>query len=99
MTARPRLHTGIVKEIVTQVLKNPHLIDDCLGLITTSLPARSGLAMQMLHSLATSMTGRNRREVQGARLNPLGLFLTPLGLFLRTSIPLIWRILSAFLRA
>ena len=51
MTARPRLHTGIVKEIVTQVLKNPHLIDDCLGLITTSLPARSGLAMQMLHSL------------------------------------------------
>jgi hypothetical protein len=32
-------------------------------------------------------------------LNPLGLFLNPLGLFLRTSIPFIWRILSAFLRA
>jgi hypothetical protein len=32
-------------------------------------------------------------------LNPLGLFLDPLGLFLRTSIPVIWRILSAFLRA
>jgi hypothetical protein len=44
-------------------------------------------------------TGRNIYGVQGAHLNPLGLFLTPLGLFLRTSIPLIWRILSAFLRA
>jgi hypothetical protein len=32
-------------------------------------------------------------------LDPLGLFLTPLGLFLRTSIPFIWRILGAFLRA
>jgi hypothetical protein len=50
--------------------------------------------------------GSNRKGVQGAHLNPLGLFLnplglflTPLGLFLRTSITLIWRILSAFLRA
>jgi hypothetical protein len=43
--------------------------------------------------------GRNRYGVQGARLNPLGLFLNPPGLFLRTSIPFIWRILSAFLRA
>jgi hypothetical protein len=32
-------------------------------------------------------------------LNPLGLFLEPLGLFLHTSIPFIWRILSAFLPA
>ena len=29
-------------------------------------------------------TGRNRYGVQGAHLNPLGLFLNPLGLFLRT---------------
>jgi hypothetical protein len=36
-------------------------------------------------------------RVQGAHLNPLGLFLNPLGLFLRTSMPFIWRILSAFL--
>ena len=35
----------------------------------------------------------------GGSLEPLGLFLNPLGLFLRTSIPFIWRILSAFLRA
>ena len=35
--------------------------------------------------------------VQGAHLNPLGLFLNPLalGLFLRTSIPFAWRILTA----
>jgi hypothetical protein len=33
----------------------------------------------------------------GGSLDPLGLF--PLGLFLRTSIPFIWRIMSAFLRA
>ena len=32
-------------------------------------------------------------------MNPLGLFLNPLGLFLRTSIPCIRRILSAFLPA
>ena len=37
--------------------------------------------------------------VQGAHLNPLGLFLDPLDLFLRTSIPFIWRVLSAFLRS
>ena len=37
--------------------------------------------------------------VQGAHLNPLGLFLNPLGLFLRTSIPFIWHILIAFLPA
>ena len=46
-----------------------------------------------------SDAGSNREGVQGAHLNPLGLFLKPLGLFLRTSIPVIWRILSAFLRA
>ena len=44
-------------------------------------------------------TGSNRSGVQGAHLNPLGLFLNPLGLCLRTSIPFIWRILSAFLPA
>jgi hypothetical protein len=39
-------------------------------------------------------SGRKRSGVQGAHLNPLGLFL-------RTSIPfiLVWRILSAFLPA
>ena len=37
--------------------------------------------------------------VQGAHLNPLGLVLNPLGLFLRTSIPFILHILSAFLPA
>ena len=36
--------------------------------------------------------GSNRQGVQGAHLDPLGLFL-------RTSILFIWRILSAFLRA
>jgi hypothetical protein len=36
--------------------------------------------------------GRKRQGVQGAHLNLLGLFL-------RTSIPFIWRILSAFLPA
>jgi hypothetical protein len=41
-------------------------------------------------------TGRNIQGVQGAHLNPLGLFLTHLGLFLRTSTPFIWRVLSAF---
>jgi hypothetical protein len=35
------------------------------------------------------LAGRNRQGVQGAHLNPLGLFLNPLGLFLRTSIPFI----------
>ena len=35
----------------------------------------------------------------GGSLEPLGFFLNPLGLFLRTSIPFIWRILSAFLPA
>jgi hypothetical protein len=34
--------------------------------------------------------GRKRSGVQGAHLNPLGLFL-------RTSIPFIWRIMMAFL--
>jgi hypothetical protein len=43
--------------------------------------------------------GRNRYGVQGAHLDPRGLFLNHLGLFLRTSIPFIWRILSAFLHA
>ena len=32
-------------------------------------------------------------------MNPLGLFLTPLGIFLRTFIPFVWRVLSAFLPA
>ena len=36
--------------------------------------------------------GRNRQGVQGAHLNPLGLFLNPLGLFLR--IP--YRLYSVF---
>jgi hypothetical protein len=40
--------------------------------------------------------GSNRQGVQGAHSNPLGLFLNPLGLCLRTSIPFIWRVLSAF---
>ena len=35
----------------------------------------------------------------GGSLEPLGLFLNPLDLFLRTSIPFIQCILSAFLRA
>jgi hypothetical protein len=39
----------------------------------------------------------DRGGVQGAHLNPLDHFLNPMGLFLRTSIPIIWRILSAFL--
>ena len=43
--------------------------------------------------------GRSRWGVQGAHLNPLGLFLNPLGLFLRTSIPFVWRFMSAFLPA
>jgi hypothetical protein len=48
---------------------------------------------------AEFVTGRNGSGVQGAHLNPLGLFWTPPGLFLRTSVPVIWRVLSAFLRA
>jgi hypothetical protein len=42
--------------------------------------------------------GETDRGVQGAHLNPLGLFLNPLGLFLLTYILLffLWRILSAF---
>ena len=43
--------------------------------------------------------GETDRGVQGAHLNPLGLFLNPLGHFLRTSIPFIWCIMSAFLPA
>ena len=35
----------------------------------------------------------------GLLLKPLGLLLNPLGLFLRTSMPFLWRVLSAFLRA
>ena len=35
----------------------------------------------------------------GAHLNPLSFFLNPLGFFLRASIPFIWGVLSAFLRA
>ena len=35
----------------------------------------------------------------GGSLEPPGPLLDPLGLFLRTSIPFVWRILSAFLRA
>jgi hypothetical protein len=49
--------------------------------------------------LAGAGPGRNRSGVQRAHLNPLGLFLTHRGLFLRTSIPFIWRVLSAFLPA
>jgi hypothetical protein len=44
-------------------------------------------------------SGRNRQGVQGAHLNPLTSFLNPLGIFLRASIPFVWCILSAFLRA
>ena len=43
--------------------------------------------------------GATERGVQGAHLNPLGLFLNPLGLFSRTSIPVTWRVLSACLPA
>jgi hypothetical protein len=50
-------------------------------------------------AMETWEPGSNRSGVQGAHLNPLDLFLNPLGLFLCTSIPFIWRILSAFLRA
>ena len=35
----------------------------------------------------------------GGSLEPWASFLNPLGLFLRTSIPFVWRFLSAFLRA
>ena len=57
------------------------------------------LARDMTDAFTGCDPGSNRWGVQGAHLNPLGLFLNPLGLFLRTSIPFIWRILSAFLRA
>ena len=43
--------------------------------------------------------GETDMGAQGAHLNPLGLFLNFLGLFLRTCIPFVWRILSAFLPA
>jgi hypothetical protein len=43
--------------------------------------------------------GSNRSGVQGAHLNPLGLFLEPPGPLLRTSIPCIWGVLSASLPA
>jgi hypothetical protein len=46
----------------------------------------SAVAGPEVHELG-SVAGSNRSGVQGAHLNPLGLFLNPLGLFLRTSIP------------
>jgi hypothetical protein len=51
------------------------------------------------HLVTACAAGSNIQGVQGAYLNPLGLFLNLRGLFLRTSIPFIWRVLSAFLRA
>ena len=49
--------SAVVKEIVSQVLSNPQLIDDCLKLVTTSLPPlESELGTQMLHSLAITMS-------------------------------------------
>ena len=65
-----------------------------LGILTTLM----GFVSAGFHWFQCQ-AGSNRQGVQGAHLNPLGLFLNPLGLFLRTSIPFIWSILSAFLRA
>ena len=48
-----------------------------------------GSACFILRIFDQSGPGSNRQGVQGAHLNPLGLFLTTLGLFLRTSIPFI----------
>ena len=46
-------------------------------------------------------SGRRDKQIggSGGPLGPLGLFLNLLGLFLRTSVPFIWPVLSAFPRA
>jgi hypothetical protein len=52
---------------------------------------------------ACAMYGRREKQIGVSGAHPLGLplglFLNPLGLFLRTSVPFVWRILSAFLPA
>jgi hypothetical protein len=50
-------------------------------------------------SLMAARTREQQIDGSGGSLEPLGLFLNPLDLFLRTFIPFLWRILSAFLRA
>ena len=84
--------TGIVKEGVLDWRNKDaaaYFVDKVIGEATWTDTSMDGVFV----------AGRNRQGVQGAHLNPLGLFLTPLGLFLRTSIPFIWRILSVFLPA
>ena len=49
-----------------------------------------------LFYLGSSSWGATDRGFRGAHLNPLDHFFNPLGLFLRTSVPFVWRVLSAF---
>jgi hypothetical protein len=61
--------------------------DDALGLPVASLETDDDLGGALVDWVLDS--GRNKYGVQGAHLNPLGLFLDPLGLLLRTSIPFV----------
>ena len=66
------------------VKAHPHDFTHCAG--TLGIHAARGDAVTVVS---------REKEIGGSG----GSLLTPLGLFLRTSMPFIWRILSAFLRA
>jgi hypothetical protein len=70
----------------------------CLGGMTGSWMFLFDWGTGDIDSGKLKVKGREKQiGGSGGSLEPLGLFLNPLGLFLRTSIPFIWRILSAFL--
>jgi hypothetical protein len=84
--------------VQTEECNTEPCLTDCVGEWSAygecSSPCVGG---EQIRTYFQSQAGRNRQGVQGAHLNPLGLFLNPLGLFLRASVPFIWHILSAFL--
>jgi hypothetical protein len=72
------------------VKAHPHDFTHCAG--TLGIHAARGDAV--------TVVSREKEILGGFRgLTSGGSLLNPLGLFLRTSMPFIWRILSAFLRA
>ena len=76
------------------------MMEEVFHMVTVAGYARAHPAQFGMDDFTSSVACREQQiGVQGAHLNPLGLFLNPLGIFLLTSIPFIWRNLSAFLRA
>jgi hypothetical protein len=92
-----RVQAGIDAELALGALGTNGLTA-YFGLLDVGLPqaGETVVVSAAAGSVGHIPQGETDRGFMGAQLNPLSLFLTHLGLFSRSSIPFIWRVLSAF---